>query len=550
MSGDQSLPLQACLTLVRAVSRAEGVPEICDAVLSALDEGLGVHQSTVILVDEGDTVRCGAARDIPPGLEAALHAVPWHVVTDTAGPRLVSQLVGTPAVDGLRLAMDTAGIADVLLLPLAGARRMLGALVVCLAAAPLPPMALQVATLMAAQVAFALERARIEAQERRHERRLRFALASASMGTWEWDLATNSVEWSDNLASLHGLTPGTFDGTFASYEREIHPEDRAAVFASVQRALAGDGPHDVEYRIVAPDGTVRWVEGKGQVERVDGVPVRMSGVCIMATRRKEAELARFAAAEEVSRAKDAFLATLSHELRTPLNAIMGWVQLAKSADLPPERLTQAIATIERNATLQAQLIEDILDVSRIIAGKLDIQRVPLDLGALIDTAVQGLMPAADAKGVRVRVEVDAALPTIDGEARRLLQVLGNLLSNALKFTDAGGDIHLRCAGSDEAIRLAITDTGQGIDPTFLPRVFDRFQQGETGTARRQRGLGLGLAIVKHLVEQHGGQIVITSPGLGLGTCATVTLPASRPTSLPSEGETEVSVTLAGSRHPE
>ena len=190
-------------------------------------------------------------------------------------------------------------------------------------------------------------------------------------------------------------------GRFASYEREIHPDDRERVLASARRAIEQGLPHEIEYRIVAPDGTVRWVEGKGRVEYDGGRPVRMTGVCMMVTRRKEAELARLASAEEASRLKDEFLAMLSHELRTPLNAILGWVQMLQADGLSPDRVRRAFDVIGRNARLQGQLIEDILDVSRIITGKLEIDRVPLLVDLLVDTAISGVLPAASAKQIQM-----------------------------------------------------------------------------------------------------------------------------------------------------
>ena len=300
------------------------------------------------------------------------------------------------------------------------------------------------ASTIAAQVAFAVDRTRTEAQARRSGERLRFALDAALMGTWDWNLVTNEVVWSDNLERIHGLPPGTFDGSFASYEREIHPDDRQRVLASASRAIAEGTPHDVEYRIVAPDGSVRWCEGKGRVEFVDGRPVRMSGVCVIVTRRKEAELARLAAAEEANRLKDEFLATLSHELRTPLNAILGWVQIVQHEAPGQDRARQALEVIGRNARLQAQLIEDILDVSRIIAGKLQIDRAPLAVGPLLDGVVAALSPAAAAKQITIRADVPEGLPPVEGDAKRLNQVLTNVLTNAVKFTPPGGSVDVRC----------------------------------------------------------------------------------------------------------
>jgi signal transduction histidine kinase len=346
------------------------------------------------------------------------------------------------------------------------------------------------------------------------------------MGTWDWDLRTNQVRWSENLERVHGLPPGTFDGSFASYEREIHPEDRERVLASARAAIADGVPHDVEYRIVAPDGTVRWVEGKGQVERRGRVPVRMTGVCMVVTRRKEAELARLAAAEESNRLKDEFLATLSHELRTPLNAMLGWLHMLQAGSVAPDRMQHTIEIIARNATLQGRLIEDLLDVSRIIRGEIEIERVPLPVPPLLDVAVTGVLPAAAAKGLRVTSHVPAELPVVVGDVRRLQQVLGNVLQNAIKFTPEGGSIEIRARAEGGQVRIDVDDSGIGVDPAFLPMMFERFSQAQRFSERGHGGLGLGLAIARHLVEQHGGAIRAMSDGRGCGTRIVITLPAA------------------------
>jgi len=243
--------------------------------------------------------------------------------------------------------------------------------------------------------------------------------------------------------------------------------------------------------------------------------------------RAEAQARRSeAAAEEASRLKDEFLATLSHELRTPLNAILGWVQMLQTGMVSPERLRHAIDVIGRNTNLQARLIEDILDVSRIISGKLEIEHAPVLIAPLIDTVVSGMMPAAQGKNIELVKTIPADLPVIDGDAKRLHQVLGNVLSNAVKFTPGGGRIDVRCAYQDDAIVIEVQDSGAGIAPEFLPYVFDRFRQADSRAIRRHGGLGLGLAIARHLIEQHDGDIRATSAGPGLGTTVHIRLPVS------------------------
>jgi PAS domain S-box-containing protein len=518
--------LTVCLALTQALSRTRTVEEIYAAALDALNDGLGVTRASILLFDPDGVMRFKAHRGLSDGYRAAVEGhSPWTPETTDARPIVVPDVARDASLAAFLETIRSEGIAAMAFVPLVSLGRVIGKFMLYYdMPRDLDGDELRLAEIVAAQIAFAVERTRNEARTRLSEERLRFALDAASMGTWDWDLATNVVQWSDNLARMHGLPEGSFDGTFASYEREIHPDDRARVLASVQRALAEGVPHDVEYRLVAPDGTIRWCEGKGRVEFENGRPVRMTGVCMMVTRRKEAELARLAAAEEANRVKDEFLATLSHELRTPLNAILGWVQILKMGDVAGARLRQAVDVIARNATLQGQLIEDILDVSRIITGKLEVERVPVLLPQVVETVATSLAPAASARNVAVVNRLPRDLPPLSGDPRRLHQVFGNLLSNALKFTPEGGRVEITGALEGGAIVIEVRDSGIGIAPDFLPHIFDRFRQGDSSTTRRHGGLGLGLAIAQHLVEQHGGDIRAHSAGAGTGTTMTVRLP--------------------------
>jgi PAS domain S-box-containing protein len=240
-------------------------------------------------------------------------------------------------------------------------------------------------------------------------------------------------------------------------------------------------------------------------------------------------------AQEASQLKDEFLATLSHELRTPLNAMLGWARLLRDGDLDPETAGKAVESIERNTQAQAQLVSDILDVSRIITGKLRINPRPLDPTPVVDAALDAVRPAAEAKGVSVHASLDRDVRfSADGE--RLLQITWNLLSNAVKFTPSGGRVDVRMGPAARGeIEIEVADTGVGISKEFLPYVFDRFRQGDPSTTRHHGGLGLGLAIVRHLVELHGGTVAAESAGPNQGSRFTVRLPAGTPvpTQVPS-----------------
>jgi PAS domain S-box-containing protein len=230
------------------------------------------------------------------------------------------------------------------------------------------------------------------------------------------------------------------------------------------------------------------------------------------------------AAEDANRLKDDFLATVSHELRTPLTAMLGWVSMLRGKELDEQMAAHAIDVIERNAQAQAQLIEDLLDVSRIISGKMRLNVQPVDPATFIEAAIESVRPAAEAKSVRIQKVLDTGVSTISGDAVRLQQIVWNLLANAIKFTPKGGRAQVQLARINSHIEISVSDTGQGISPQFLPYVFDRFRQADQTTGRQHSGLGLGLAIVRHLVELHGGEVKAYSPGEGQGTTFTVTLP--------------------------
>ncbi|HEU0252793.1 MAG TPA: ATP-binding protein, partial [Pyrinomonadaceae bacterium] len=229
-------------------------------------------------------------------------------------------------------------------------------------------------------------------------------------------------------------------------------------------------------------------------------------------------------AEESSRLKEEFLATISHELRTPLSAILGWARMLRLGQLSEEKTIKALDTIERNARAQAQLVDDLLDVSRIITGKLRMDVRAADPHSFIDAAVEAVKPAAEAKGVRLQKVIDTGAISIPGDPTRLQQVVWNLLSNAIKFTPRGGRVQIRSERVNSHLEIVVSDTGQGISPDFLPHVFDRFRQADQKTSRQHGGLGLGLAIVRHLVELHGGTVSAASEGEGKGATFTVMLP--------------------------
>ena len=232
-------------------------------------------------------------------------------------------------------------------------------------------------------------------------------------------------------------------------------------------------------------------------------------------------------AEQADRAKDEFIAALSHELRTPLNAILGWMYMLRNETVPDAAKGKAAEAVVRNAGLLARLIEDLLDTSRITTGRLELAMAPLDLKTVVQAAIESVLPASEQRGVFVTLESDPAVPSLSGDAQRLQQVIWNLLSNAIKFSPPGATVAVRTTVHNGSAVVTVRDSGAGIDPAFLPRIFDRFQQADSSPAREHGGLGLGLYIASHLTELHGGSLEAQSDGDGKGAEFTLRLPITR-----------------------
>lgn len=372
------------------------------------------------------------------------------------------------------------------------------------------------------------ERKRAEGRLRESEERFRLATSAGRVGVWDWDIINRRVSWSESLYAIHGLKHEEFDGTAEASSSLIHPDDYPRVAEAIQRALEHDATYEMEFRLVRPGGAIIWVHTHGQLVRdAAGRPLRMLGITVDITERRELlarEQAARAEAQEANRMKDEFLATVSHELRSPLNGILGWVKLLQAKRLGEEDATRALDTIERNVRAQAKLIEDLLEVSRIITGKVRLDMQKVDLNRIIEVAADSIRPLARAKDIELQTTLDPSIGFISGDEQRLLQIVGNLLSNAVKFTPRQGQIDLRLCRAGSQAEIAVRDTGQGISPDFLPQVFDRFKQASTGSARSNGGLGLGLAIVRHLVELHSGTVEAESEGIGRGSTFRVRLP--------------------------
>lgn len=398
------------------------------------------------------------------------------------------------------------------------------------------------------------ERKRVEEAAQEAHQRLNFHVENSPLAVIEWDSDFRVSRWSTSAERLFGWTAEEVIGKHVSEWHFVFDEDADAVAQVTQRQRVGAEQLGVLHnRNYTKDGSVLYCEWYNSVLHDEsGELVSVLSLVLDVTTRNlaEEERANLLArerdlrqqAEQADRLKDEFLATLSHELRTPLTSILGWATLIRTGEVDrTENLDRALEIIERNARSQARLIDDLLDVSRIITGNLQLEVHPLNLAPIVEAAIDALRPAASAKGIQIQTELDPRSCLVSGDPNRLRQVIWNLLMNAIKFTQRGGRVTLRldCVSSASGTssvpaspahpltsfaRLTINDTGDGITQEFLPYVFHRFRQEEGSISRKAGGLGLGLAVVRHLVELHGGSVSAESPGPGQGSTFTVDLP--------------------------
>ncbi len=387
--------------------------------------------------------------------------------------------------------------------------------------------------IIAEQIWAVIEKLRIDAALRESEARFRNMADHAPVMIWVTDASGYCHYLSQSWYEFTGQTPAT--GLGFGWLEATHPDDLKRSEDEFINSNQNRAPFRLEYRLRRKDGEYRWAIDSAQPRfGEDGEYLGYIGSVIDITERKLAEQEREkllaqekilrSEAEKANRLKDEFLATVSHELRTPLNSMLGWATMVRQNNFNPEIMRRAFEVVERNARNQNQIISDILDVSRIITGKLNLNLQPVNLSTAILAAVDTVRPAIDAKSINLETCFETGAETIIGDADRLQQIVWNLLSNAVKFTPEGGKIEIASRSENDYTEITVSDNGSGIEADFLPFVFDRFSQADGKMNRRHGGLGLGLAIVRHLTELHGGSALVSSKGADQGSTFTVRFP--------------------------
>ncbi len=380
-----------------------------------------------------------------------------------------------------------------------------------------------------------LETERSRAVVRETEERFRLLANEAPVLIWVSDRAGRRMWFNRAWLGFTGRTLAKEEGD--GWIAQLHEEDRAGYLAAYGSNIQRQQAFSSEFRLRRADGEYRWLFETGSPRQIlDGAFAGFAASCVDITDRKaierdrdrllESERSARLELERVAQLKDEFLATLSHELRTPLNAMLGWSQILQKSTGHNQTTAKGLEVIERNARVQTQLIDDLLEMSRILAGKLRLEVQDVNFVSVVEAAIETVRLAAEAKGIRIESVLEPITQTVHGDPQRLQQVVWNILSNAIKFTPKGGRVQIVLKRANSHLELTVSDTGKGVKSEFLPHLFERFRQADASTTREFGGLGLGLAIVKQLTELHGGRVRAASEGEGKGTTLTIELPLS------------------------
>jgi PAS domain S-box-containing protein len=451
-----------------------------------------------------------------------------------------SLLVGTVEVDRLLRAYEGTPFGDyaarfpprtVMVVPLRSRSSVFGVVSVArIVPEPFEEADLRFLEEVADRAAAALESSNLLQNLTRSEEQLRIALEAGRLGAWDWDIPGGKVTWSAMLERIHGLGPGDFSGTFAAFQHDIHPEDRERVLSSIARVVDERSDHHLVYRIVRPDGEMRWLEAHGRlVTDPAGAPQRLVGVCVDVTDRRNSEQQlqeMVVALRQADQRKDQFLAMLAHELRNPLGPMLNATHVLRVPQIGEEVAARAREILDRQVRHMARLLDDLLDVSRITRGKIELSREPLDITALAREVVGDHTESFRSARLMLELAAPAEPLFVHADRARLAQVIGNLLSNALKFSQPGQSVRVRVdreADGQSAV-VTVSDQGAGIEPALLGSIFEPFVQADTSLSRARGGLGLGLAVVKGLVALHGGSVSASSDGPGRGAELRVRMP--------------------------
>jgi signal transduction histidine kinase len=592
--------LAAIARLTDSLGRATTLDAVYDAALDALQEGLGVDRASVLLFDAAGVMSFVAWRELSDDYRTKVNGhTPWQPDSRDVTPICVADAYDDPSLADYRPVFEAEGIRALGFFPLVYADAVIGKFMLYYREPhQFGVQELQLAQTIAGQIAFGVARVRAELQLKREHQRLSFlARASETLSSsLDYELTLERVaelvvhelaDWCaidvrEDDGEIRRVTVRHRDPNLTTAVAHMRAMPIAQQRTDIIRRVVEIGTPTVVHTVDWPSLELRYANEPDTLGtlRVLGAASYMTVPLIAAGRSFGAisivsadplhlfeqgdlhlavELGRragyaidnarlFREAQAANRAKDEFLVTLSHELRTPMTSTLGWAAMLRGHDLPAETFRLAIETIERSTRAQAKLIDDILDVSRIVSGKFELSVAPLRVRDVVEMAVDAIRPSVAAKHLELRVELSDVSTVAIADASRLQQVLWNLLSNAVKFTPPGGTVSVILRPPDDGlVRIEVTDTGTGIPSPFLPHVFERYRQADSGASRVHGGLGLGLAIAKSLIEMHGGSVSVTSDGEGCGSTFAITLPLAAPsrTAAPLVRETAAPLALSG-----